>query len=142
SMWEPPNGIRVFGSYGFEIRNVQQWGSIGIAYEIAGDTSGKASNGRPCTLGDCSTRTDYVVMSNLYGTASASNTFLYIHDQAFTIYGNDIQQESGRFGLKVRCSMGKLNISFCPQQIIFKGFNVEYTYFPVDLEDFTWFRCV
>jgi hypothetical protein len=142
SMWEPPNGIRVFGSYGFEIRNVQQWGSIGIAYEIAGDTSGKASNGRPCTLGDCSTRTDYVVMSHLYGTASSSNTFLYIHDQAFTVYGNDIQQENGGAGLKVRCSLGKPDISYCPQQIIFKGFNVEYTISPVDLKDFTWFRCV
>ena len=142
TMWEPPNGIRIFGSYGISLRDIQQDGVRGTAYEITGDDTGRRSNGDHCTLGDCSIRTDWVIMDNLTGSGSSTNTFIYIHDMAFTIYGHAVQQENGGAGIKVRCAPGRPDISWCPQQILMNGFNVEYAIAPVDLQDFTYFRCV
>lgn len=141
-MWEPANGIRLYGVLAFNLSHIRQWGAIGAQYEITGDLSGKSSNGRECSLADCSTRTDWVYLEDLYSTARASSDFLYIHDQAFTIEGNRIASENGKTGLKVRCTAGRPNLSYCPQQIIMTGFTVEYPISPVDLSDFTWFRCV
>jgi hypothetical protein len=141
SMWEPRNGIRLYGVLTFNLTHVRQWGATGAQYEIMGDLSGKASNGAHCSLGDCSTRTDWVYLEDLYSTARSSSDFLYIHDQAFTIEGNRIASENGRTGLKVRCAAGRPNLSYCPQHIVMTGFTVEYPISPVDLSDFTWFRC-
>lgn len=142
SIWDPFDGIRLYGVNTFNLAHIRQWGAKGTQYEIMGDLSGKASNGGACTLGDCSTRTDWVVLRDLYSTAFPSSDFVYIHDQAFTIEGNAIANENGRSGLKVRCAAGKPNLSYCPQQIIMTAFTVEYPVAPVDLSDFTWFRCV
>jgi hypothetical protein len=141
TMWKPPNGIRIFGSYAITLRDIEQDGVSGSAYEITGDNTGKRSNGDHCSL-DCSTRTDWVILDGLTGSGFPSNVFLYIHDMAFTIYGHAVQQENGGTGLKVRCAPGKPDISWCPQQILMNGFNVEYAAAPVDVEDFTYFRCV
>jgi hypothetical protein len=142
SMLEPVNGIRLYGVNTFRLTHIRQWGARGVQYEIMGDLSGRASNGGSCTLGDCSTRTDWVYLEDLYSTASSSSDFLYIHDEAFTIEGNRIANENGRTGLKVECAAGKPNLSYCPQHIIMTAFTVEYPSAPVDLSDFTWFRCV
>lgn len=142
SISEPVDGIRLYGVNTFNLTHIRQWGANGIQYEITGDMHGKKANGEPCNLGDCSTRTDWVFLEDLYGTASSSSDFVYIHDQAFTIEANRIGNENGRSGLKVRCEAGKPNLSYCPQQIIMTGFTVEYPTAPVDLSDFTWFRCV
>ena len=141
-MWAPFNGIRVYGSLSFDIRNIQEYGVTGNAYEFAGDMAGKSSTGAACTLADCSTRTDQISLSNVIGSAGENATFMYVHDQVFTIYGNDISQEGGLYGLKVRCAGGQPSLSYCPEQIILKGYNVEYAVNNIDLEDFTWFRCV
>jgi hypothetical protein len=110
SLWGPVNGIRLYGVNSFNITHVRQWGATGIHYETMGNLSGKASNGAGCTLGDCSTRTDWVVMEDLYSTAFSSSEFLHIHDQAFTIKGNRLANENGRTGLKVECAAGKPNL--------------------------------
>ena len=54
-----------------------------------------------------------------------------------------IPQHVGKGGssLKIRCAPGKPDISWCPQQILINAFNVEYSVSPVDLQDFTYFRC-
>jgi hypothetical protein len=142
SMWEPVNGIRLYGVNAFTLTHIRQWGAKGIQYEITGDMRGKKANGEPCNLGDCSTRSDWVFLEDLYSTAASSSDFVYVHDQAFTVEANRIANENGRSGLKVRCAAGKPNLSYCPQQIIMTGFTVEYSIKPVDLSDFTWFRCV
>jgi hypothetical protein len=141
SMHEPVNGVRLYGVNTFRLSHMRQWGAKGVQYEIMGDLRGKATNGNICTLGDCSTRTDWVVLEDLYSIASASSDFIYIHDQAFTIEGNRVASENGRSGLKVRCAAGQPNLSYCPQQLVFTAFTVEYPVAPVDLSDFTWFRC-
>src|SRR6516225_5509515 len=56
SMWEPASGIRLYGVLTFSLTHIREWGARGAQYEIMGDLSGKASNGKACTLGDCSTR--------------------------------------------------------------------------------------
>lgn len=141
SIWNPFNGVRLYGVNTFNLTHIRQWGAKDTQYEIMGDLSGKAANGGPCTLGDCSTRTDWVFLEDLYGTAFSSSDFVYIHDQAFTIEGNTIANENGKSGLKIRCASGKPNLSYCPQQIIMTAFTIEYPIAPVDLSDFTWFRC-
>jgi len=142
SMWEPASGIRLYGVATFSLTHIREWGARGAQYEIMGDLSGKASDGGVCTLGDCSTRTDWVFLEDLYSTASSSSEFVYIHDQAFTIEGNRLANENGKTGLKVTCAPGRQNLSYCPQHVIMTAFTVEYAIAPVDLSDFTWFRCV
>jgi hypothetical protein len=142
TMWEPPNGIRIFGSYGITLRDIEQDGVHGTAYEITGDERGRRSNNDHCSLDDCSTRTDWVILDGLTGSGFPGNVFIYIHDMAFTVYGHAVQQENGGTGLKVTCAPGKPDISWCPQQILMNGFNVEYAVVPVDLQDFTYFRCI
>jgi hypothetical protein len=142
SMWEPANGVRLYGVLTFSLTHIREWGARGAQYEIMGDLSGKASNGKACTLGDCSTRTDWVFLEDLYSTASSSSEFVYIHDQAFTIEGNRLANENGKTGLKVTCAPGRPNLSYCPQHIIMTAFTLEYAIAPVDLSDFTWFRCM
>ncbi len=137
----PADGLRLYGVATFSLSHIREWGARGIQYEIMGDLSGKASTGKACTLGDCSTRTDWVFLEDLYSTAFSSSEFIYIHDQAFTIEGNRLANENGETGLKVTCASGKPNFSYCPQYIIMTAFTIEYATAPVDLSDFTWFRC-
>jgi hypothetical protein len=63
-----------------------------------------------------------------------------IHEQAFATYGEQMTWEGGLGGIKVRCAAGG-TISTCPQQIRFTRYETEFNRNPLDLQDFTWFKC-
>jgi hypothetical protein len=139
----PPTALRLFGVLGFYVSNVQPRGVVNTAIEITGDMSGKKqADGTACTLADCSTRTDYVHLDHVYGWSQQAATFISIHDQAFTTVGDHIAQEGGLYGLRVGCAAGQPSLGYCPEQIIFRDFENEYGLHPLDLQDFSWFRCV
>jgi len=91
--------IRLFGVQNPDLRNIDGSGipqiingTNGTFIEYAGDMSGKSSTGGACTLGDCSTRSDLLVINNVRGAgANSSAVALYWHDQASTVQVNEFQ---------------------------------------------------
>lgn len=146
-MWKPPNGVQLIGVWSFALDDIDENNLLGTHTDISGNLTGYDSNGiSPCVGSDwptCSTRTDFVTLTKLYGWANNNTNpkFVYIHDQAFTINGSHDAFENGAYGLEVTCAAGQPDITYCPQEIDLDNFQTEGATVPVSLLDASTFRC-
>lgn len=143
------NGIRLFGVYKFSLQDVtaNYYANVGPGIsnngiELVGDETGQSRAGGACTLGDCSTETNVIGITNYDELGTNTGSCIFINNAVFTVIGNHIECENKFYGLNVGCLAGFANISYCPHFINFFDFESEGAVFQgVNLTDFTEFEC-